>query len=89
MTFAQSRLRLLRNKIHLDGELLLLVLFQRPNVVTQAPSQDDEFSPFAHRLILHSLRPMFTLRNSADSVYDTTGEIVICESWNGVGNHCR
>ena len=52
MTFAQSRLRLLRNKIHLDGELLLLVLFQRPNVVTQAPSRDDEFSPFAHRLIL-------------------------------------
>ena len=52
MSFVQSQMRLLRNKIHLDGELLLLVLFQRPNVVIHAPSPDDEFSPFAHRLIL-------------------------------------
>ena len=74
MSFAQSRMRLLRDKIHLDCELLLLVLFQRPNVVRQTPSRDNEFSPFAYRLTLHSLRPMFTLRNYADSVYDTTGK---------------
>ena len=54
-------MRLLGNKIHLDGELLLLVLLQRPNVVRQAPSQDNEFYPFTYRLIIHSLGPMFTL----------------------------
>ena len=61
MSFAQSRMRLLRNKIHLDGELLLLVLLQRPNVVRQTPSQDNEFYPLTYRLIIHSLGPMLPL----------------------------
>ena len=52
-------MRLLRDKIHLDGELLLLVLLQRPNVVRQAPSQDNEFYALTYRLIIHSLGPMF------------------------------
>ena len=54
-------IRLLRDKIHLDGELLLLVLLQRPNVVRQTPSQDNEFYPLTYRLIIHSLGPMLPL----------------------------
>ena len=67
-------MRLLGNKIHLDGELLLLVLFQRPNVVRQAPSQDDEFYTLPYRLILHSLRPIFTLNFIFNSVYAMAGK---------------
>ena len=88
-------MRLLRDKIHLDGELLLLVLLQRPNVVRQAPSQDNEFYPLTYRLIIHSLGPMFTLHLSIYpipyncQVYAMAEISVLCESWNGVSNHCR
>ena len=61
MLLVQGVMRLLRDKIHLDGELLLLVLLQRPNVVRQAPSQDNEFYPLTYRLIIHSLGPIFPL----------------------------
>ena len=67
-------MRLLGNKIHLDGELLLLVLLQRPNVVRQAPSQDDEFYTLPYRLRLHSLRPIFTLDFICNSVYAMAGK---------------
>ena len=68
-------MRLLRNKIHLYGELLLLVLFQRPNVVRQAPSRDDEFFPFAYRLILQFAQAnVYPPYDYADLMYDTTGK---------------
>ena len=101
-------MRLLRDKIHLDGELLLLVLLQRPNVVRQAPSQDNEFYPLTYHLIIHSLEPMFTLHQVCckifndsihkvfyihilyiNPVYAMAEILVLCESWNGVSNHCR
>ena len=51
LPFTQSRLRLLGQKNNLDGELLLLAILRMSNVVTHAPSRDDDFFTLPYRLI--------------------------------------
>ena len=63
LPFTQSRLRLLGQKNNLDGELLLLAILRMSNVVTHAPSRDDDFSPSLTASSGKSLRVLVPSKN--------------------------